>query len=104
MPLSKRGNAYYLLVIDVATRFLFLRPLASKSSYSVAQQLLRLFCDVGFRKIIQSDDGGEFVNSVMAALKKLYGIDERLILHTITEQTEWRNAPFNLLLTQSIKR
>ena len=79
MPPSKRGNAYYLLVIDVATRFLFLRPLASKSSYSVAQQLLRLFCDVGFPKILQSDNGGEFVNSVMAALKQLSGIDERLI-------------------------
>ena len=79
MPTSKHGNAYYLLIIDVATRFVFLRPLVSKSAYSVAQTLLRLFCDLGFPKILQSDNGGEFVNEVMAALKKLGGFDHRLI-------------------------
>jgi transposase InsO family protein len=79
MPISKHGNAYYLLIIDVATRFVFLRPLASKSAYSVAQPLLRLFCDLGFPKILQSDNGGEFSNEVMAALKKLGGFDHRLI-------------------------
>ena len=79
MPLSKRGNMFYLVLIDVATRFLFLRELSSKSSYSVAQALLRLFCDIGFPKVMQSDNGGEFVNEVMAALKKISGIDERLI-------------------------
>jgi hypothetical protein len=79
MPLSRRGNVYYLLVIDVATRFIFLRPLASKSTYSVAQKLLRLFCDIGFPKILQSDNGVEFINAVMKSLKSLSGIDERLI-------------------------
>ena len=79
MPLSTRGNSYYLLVIDIATRFVFLRELASKSTYSVAQQLLRLFCDVGFPKVLQSDNGTEFINQVMKALKALAGIDERLI-------------------------
>jgi len=79
MPVSKRGNMFYLVLIDVATRFLFLRELSSKSSYSVAQALLRLFCDIGFPKVLQSDNGGEFVNEVMAALKRISGIDERLI-------------------------
>jgi transposase InsO family protein len=79
MPLSKRGNMFYLVLIDVATRFIFLRELPSKSSYSVAQALLRLFCDIGFPKVMQSDNGGEFVNEVMTALKKISGIDERLI-------------------------
>ena len=79
MTPSKRGNMFYLVLIDVATRFIFLRELSSKSSYSVAQALLRLFCDIGFPKVMQSDNGGEFVNEVMAALKKISGIDERSI-------------------------
>jgi transposase InsO family protein len=79
MPLSKRGNMFYLVLIDVATRFIFLRELSSKSSYSVAQALLRLFCDIGFPKVLQSDNGGEFVNEVMSVMKKISGIDERLI-------------------------
>jgi transposase InsO family protein len=79
MPISSKGNVYYLLVIDVATRFVFLRPLASKTAYAVAQPLLRLFCDLGFPKVLQSDNGGEFVNEVMTALKNLAGIDQRVI-------------------------
>jgi len=79
MPPSMKGNCYYLLVVDVATRFLFLRPLQSKTAYAVAQQLLVLFCDLGFPKILQSDNGTEFVNEIMTALKKIANIDERLI-------------------------
>ena len=79
MPLSVRGNMYYMVVIDVATRFVFLRALPSKTAYSVAQPLLRLFCDLGFPKVLQSDNGGEFVNEVMTALKNLAGIDHRVI-------------------------
>jgi len=79
MPSSRRGNNYYLLLIDVCTRFVFLRELPSKSLYSIAQCLLRIFCDIGFPKILQSDNGAEFINSVLKALKQLAGIDERLI-------------------------
>ena len=79
MPMSAKGNCYYLLIIDVATRFLFIRPLMDKSRFSVAQALFRLFCDIGFPKVIQSDNGTEFINEVLSALKKLSRIDERVI-------------------------
>jgi hypothetical protein len=79
MPLSDQGNHYYLLVIDVATRFIFLRPLIDKTAYSVAQTLYQIFTDVGFPKMIQSDNGTEFINEVMASVKALANIMERLI-------------------------
>lgn len=71
MPLSKMGNTCYLLVVDVATRFLFIRPLPDKNRYTIARCLLRIFCDVGFPKILQSDNGGEFVNEILDAFSPL---------------------------------
>ncbi len=79
MPLSAKGHKYLLVVIEVATRFVFLRPMKDKTMYSVAGVLLRLFCDIGFPKIIGSDNGTEFVNELIIALKTLSKIDERLI-------------------------
>jgi transposase InsO family protein len=78
-PRSDRGNSYILVLVDVATRFAFLRVLMDKSMYSVAAALFGIFCDVGFPRIIQSDNGTEFVNSVIAELLKLSHTDQRLI-------------------------
>jgi transposase InsO family protein len=79
MPTSTKGNCYYLLLIDVATRFIFIRPLKDKFMYSIAQSLLKIFCDIGFPKILQSDNGSEFVNAILEALNKISKIDERHI-------------------------
>jgi hypothetical protein len=46
---------------------------------SVAQVLLQIFCDVGFPKIVQSDNGKEFVNELMAKVCDQSHIDHRLI-------------------------
>ena len=79
MDMSAKGNCYYILVIDVATRFVFLRPLPDKSKYTIAQALLRLFCDIGFPKVLQSDNGLEFVNGILEALKQISKIETRTI-------------------------
>ena len=79
MTISKNGNKFILVVIDVATRFIFLRAVPDKGMYTIAQVLLRLFCDIGFPKILGSDNGTEFLNSVMEAVIKISGIDHRFI-------------------------
>ena len=77
-PVSASGHEYALLVVDVCTRFVFLFPLRNKEAASVATCLFRLFCDIGFPKIIQSDNGSEFVNSVISELTKTLSVDHRL--------------------------
>jgi hypothetical protein len=76
---SPRNNKYLLVVVDVCTRFCFLRPLPDKSATSVAQALFVLFCDVGFPRILQSDNGTEFVNAILSAMVDTTQIDQRLI-------------------------
>ena len=79
MKESRRGNMYYLALIDCATRYTFLRALPDKAMHTVAQALLGIFCDIGFPKIMQSDNGTEFMNQVVIALKAASKIEERII-------------------------
>jgi transposase InsO family protein len=45
-------------------------PLKSKKASETAYHLYRLFCDWGAPKVLQSDNGGEFVNNTLAGLAK----------------------------------
>ena len=62
---------YVLVVLDVFSRFIFLRPLQSKSSTEVAAVVMQIFSDVGPPKIIQTDQGTEFKGVVEQVMNKL---------------------------------
>ena len=49
-----RTYKYVLVVMDVFSRFLFLRPLTSKSSTEVASHVLSLVSDIGPPKIVKN--------------------------------------------------
>ena len=68
-----------LTIVDVMSGYAILRALPDKSMGSVARVIWEVLCEYGTPKIMQSDNGTEFVNSVMQELTKLYGIDHRLI-------------------------
>jgi transposase InsO family protein len=79
LPKSPDGFTALLVVIDVFTGFVLLRALKDTSAESVAAQLWDIFSTFGLPKILQSDNGSEFVNDTLRALVKLTGIDHRLI-------------------------
>ncbi|XP_060845447.1 KRAB-A domain-containing protein 2-like [Rhopalosiphum padi] len=57
---------------DHNTKFLLLHPLESKRAIEVANKLLTIFLTFGAPKILQSDNGREFVNSIIKELKDLW--------------------------------
>jgi hypothetical protein len=79
LPESPNGYTAMLVIIDVFTGFVILRPLRTNKAEIVARKLWRIFCMFGIPKIIQSDNGPEFANDVIRALVKLTGMDHRLI-------------------------
>jgi transposase InsO family protein len=84
LPKAASGEEYLLVVADAFTRFVILRPLAKKTSEAVATQLwrfscVRLFADFGVPLAIQSDQGAEFVNQVVQSLRRLFGVQHRLV-------------------------
>ena len=60
MKMNGHLYRYVLTVIDVFSRFLWFRPLESKSSQVIASELESIYMEHGSPEIIQCDQGGEF--------------------------------------------
>jgi transposase InsO family protein len=78
-PTSSAGNRYCLVIVDICTRFVWLHAIPNKEALTVARALWSTISNFGFPKIIQSDNGTEFVNKFLKDLVKVSAIDHRLI-------------------------
>ncbi len=80
MPVEKDGKKYewVLSCIDVFSRYLLLKPLHSKDTAVVSEQLLQVFADLGVPAIVQCDRGTEFLGCV----KQLASLLEVKIIHS----------------------
>ena len=74
---TSKGNEYILVIIDVFTSMVLLRPLKSKDAKEVGEALLKVFADHGFPKIIQSDNGSEFDNKIISDIVEKAAIEKR---------------------------
>lgn len=63
---------WILIYQDHSTKFLSLRPLESKEPSEVATTLLSIFLTFGAPKIVQSDNGNEFLDSTITELNQLW--------------------------------
>ena len=62
---------YVLSVIDVFSRFVWLRPVSKKSSRNIADALQSIYLEHGPPHVIQCDQGGEFKGAVIEICRKL---------------------------------
>jgi hypothetical protein len=79
LPTADSGAIYILNIVDVCTGYSVLRSIENKEMETVARVLWKVFADYGTPKIMQSDNGTEFVNKIVSTLCQLYGIEHRLI-------------------------
>lgn len=73
------GINFILILVDVATRFVILRPLMDKTALAVARAVWDICSLFGFPRRIQSDNGREFCNAVIASLESVLGIEHAYI-------------------------
>lgn len=71
VSVNNRIYKYIMILLDIFSRFLFLRPLESKKSIEVASILLEIFSDAGPPRRIQSDQGSEFKGAVTQVMNDL---------------------------------
>ena len=73
IPATVDGDTYkYIMsVIDIFSRFLFLRPLQTKETSEVAEHLLDIYIEHGPPEILQSDQGPEFKGVVKTVCETL---------------------------------
>lgn len=73
MQTSQDGGYQFILNYqEHLTKFLYLRPLKTKTTAEVAYNLVDIFCVIGAPSVLQSDNGREFCNSVIEELKNMW--------------------------------
>ena len=70
MPTSSNGFNFLLLIIDFASRKIWLKPLMTKDTVTVAKVFFDLACDFRFPCKLQSDKDPSFCNMMMDSLKR----------------------------------
>ena len=71
LRVSERGYCFILIMVCVMTRFVFLKPLRTKSAKEVAFTLVNVFANFGVPQILQSDNKQVMVADVLEELRKL---------------------------------
>ena len=68
LPKSKSGFKYILTLVDYATRYPEAVPLKTAYSREIANALIHIFCNVGIPKELVSDQGANFLSTLMTQL------------------------------------
>ena len=77
MPDNELEMKYILVCVDVFTRFLVCRAIRDKKAPTVAEELVKIFSILGLPRIIQSDNGTEFANNILAKVAEILHIDQK---------------------------
>ena len=104
--LSRRGYKLALTVIDCFSKYAWAYPLKSKDTHRICELLLQLFLSEGIPKILQSDNGGEFVSNLIRNLMPKLGIkllNGSPYSPTTQGQIERFNKTFKNLLRKEIQ-
>ena len=72
--LATKGYRWILTVIDCFSKFGWAFPLHSKETNPICEILCELFYKEGVPKILQSDNGGEFVSNIIRVVIPKLGI------------------------------
>ena len=86
-PQPDQGYKFIVVYLDHLTKFALVRPLQSNTAGETAFQLNDAFYIFGAPCILNSDNGREFVNSVITEISTL--LLELKIVHGKPRQTEY---------------
>ena len=77
LPLSRQGSRYLLVAVDHFSRFVVVAPLANKTAEAVAHALVaNVFCQYSTPRVLLSDNGLEFRNTVLERICEEFGIKQ----------------------------
>lgn len=75
LPRSKKGYTYLLVLIDIFTKFILVRPLRQATSVSVISFLEENFLTFSVPRVIISDNGSQFVSKAYKTFMDEFGVD-----------------------------
>ncbi|KAL1271128.1 hypothetical protein QQF64_030146 [Cirrhinus molitorella] len=100
---SQAGNRFMLVITDYATRYPEVFPMKSIKAKYVATCLIQLFSRVGFPCQILTDQGTNFMSTLLKQVYKLLGI-ESLRTTPFHPQTDGLTERFNQTFKQMLRK
>ena len=73
-PRSKFGYKYLLTTICLASKYPEVLPIKDMSAVTVAESMIEIFSRTGFPRVLLSDQGTQFVSSLLMALCERLGV------------------------------
>jgi RNase H-like domain found in reverse transcriptase/Reverse transcriptase (RNA-dependent DNA polymerase)/Ty3 transposon capsid-like protein/Integrase zinc binding domain/Chromo (CHRromatin Organisation MOdifier) domain/gag-polyprotein putative aspartyl protease len=103
LPETAEGYIGVLVIVEYLTKFPYVVPVKSKSAKEIASHLFLFISLFGPPKEILSDQGREFVNSIVDELSKINGI-ERRVTSSYNPRTNGLTERFNQTLITSLRK
>ena len=103
LPQSRAGNRYILVICDYATRYPEAIPLRSTDAGHVAEELLKVFAQVGVPKEILTDQGSNFTSKLLVEVYRLLHI-QPIRTSPYYPQTDGLVERFNQTLKAMLQR
>ena len=72
LPVTRLGFKHILVTVCYLSKYVLARPLKTKTSEEVIQQLKDIYLEVGLPKVIQHDQGKEFTSNVSTITIKIF--------------------------------
>lgn len=76
---TSEGYQYILILVDVTSRFCWIRPLKDKSAKEVAREIVKIWAGYGLSYKFTSDNGTEYSNQILDEICKLLLVEKRQI-------------------------
>lgn len=74
-----KGEEYFLVVVDIASRYIWLRAAEDRTAETTGKILYHIVCEFGIPKVMQSDNAPEYRSKALATLKELCRYDHRFV-------------------------
>lgn len=78
LPKTKSGNQFLLTIMCIATRYPEAIPLRKITSQSVVKALIKFFSTFGLPKIVQTDQGTNFLSGIFEQVLQSLSINHRI--------------------------
>lgn len=78
LPRTKSGNQYLLTVMCISTRYPDAFPLRKITAPCVVKSLIKFFSTFGLPRIVQTDQGTNFLSSIFEQILQLLSISHRV--------------------------
>jgi hypothetical protein len=103
LPMTEQGNCGILVITEYLSKFPMVYPITTKSAEEVGRCLFSYISLFGAPKTILTDQGREFVNSTVAAISELAGV-ERVVTSPYHPATNGLTERFNRTLVNVLAK